>query len=235
MRGNTTRVAVVVGVLMLGLQGASGAMYVEDFDAGSGTWNTYAGADYCQWVANGGVGDSGYLQAHRAINYYSGIVPQTGAIGYRDYVADFGEEFRVTYDIKYVSGPNGGMSFNISGGLTTNASAYSYWRKDFYLNGNAPTDWTTISFDVDVNWTKAEAVANGWEETKTGSSSWRQMWEDAAGVRNYSSNFFSQASDRVKAHGNYTGIDNVLIETIPEPATLIVLGAGALGLIRRRR
>ena len=75
MRGNTTRVAVVVGVLMLGLQGASGAMYVEDFDAGSGTWNTYAGADYCQWVANGGVGDSGYLQAHTcdtvsALNFF---------------------------------------------------------------------------------------------------------------------------------------------------------------------
>ena len=212
--------------------------YSENFNSGPGVWETFGtdGTDHCLWRATGGVGNSGHMEAYRAINYYSGIRTLPGQILYRNWIPDVGEQFRVSYDIKFISGANGGMAFSVSGG--DDPAHYAYWKLDLFMNGNAPTEWTRIYFDVDVNWTKAEAQAQGWQETfaHNGGGSWRGIWEDGAGIRDYSTTFFSQASDRVRGPNNYTAIDNVRVETIPAPATWILLCAGgAWGLLRRRR
>jgi len=35
--------------------------------------------------------------------------------------------------------------------------------------------------------------------------------------------------------GNYLGIDTIVVDTVPEPGTLTLLGLGSAYLVRRRR
>jgi len=63
---------------------------------------------------------------------------------------------------------------------------------------------------------------------------------NAGGAQTYSFDYVAQSSDVIfisfnSKDGSAGSIDNVSVEAVPEPVSMLVLGTGALALLRRRR
>ena len=185
-------------------------------EAGSYGWNSGAGAG----------GDSGYLRNWSWMGWTSARnSTNAGFLG--DLAAQHGgggSEIVLSFDVRFTlleTGAYSGYAFVLYGGPNA-------WGLTTVPSGPATLgQWYHEEELVDTSWTNAEAIANGWESLG-GPKTFAEVCADVSRVTVdlYTA---GQTTDALIA-----GFDNIAID-VPEPATMLVLAAGALaGLIRRR-
>ena len=96
-------------------------------------------------------------------------------------------------------------------------------------NSSSVGDFTTLLATVNPNLT-----VGGYPET------WTQITVNVTGLTlgthgRFAIRYFVTDGGPNGANSNYIGVDDASYTAVPEPATMAVLGAGALALIRRRR
>jgi hypothetical protein len=83
------------------------------------------------------------------------------------------------------------------------------------------TDWTLIEFEVNTEWTDAEATAAGFRQTPGNGSStttvaWADMWDDIVHNEFMTGSRFTPGTGPPGEYYNFFGIDDVTVETIED-------------------
>ncbi len=218
--------ATLALLLLFSLHCTSAAAYVYevDFDTGPDGWSAYNLA----WQANGGVGDSGYLQGSRYgyLPTFYPEAPDACAKACGDLEAVFGNRIRFSYYINILQDSQQAATHALIDSTYAGLGTGGYWQLTTIPDPSVVTDWTLVTFDIDTDWTDAEAQANGW--VKRGALSFSDTLAD------FNSNYFYYGSGVVSGN-NLTGIDSVRIESIPEPGTFGLLALGVAALLGKRR
>jgi len=213
---NNYVVLALVGISVLALTGSawSAAIEHEDFNAGSPGWS---GGNPETWTSFGGAVDNGaHIYSTRTDGGRNYLTTGTNAKFDGDWVTKFGSGITVSFYLKDGDGTGSDTPlFNILSGGT--------WWRYLFTSTPLPNDgsWTLFSIDIDAN-------------DSTG-------WIRPIGSKSYIDTL--QAVDDLYFHGNGNNglvnetlaLDEVTVETIPEPATLGLLAMAALSLVRRKR
>lgn len=169
VRHNKFGVVVAAAILLSGLVAAFGApvTYLEDFNTGANGWFV----DGAIWRSSGGVGNSGYLEGNRpgfSPNFGEHNVGNAGANTLGNLAALYGNIIQFSYQGKVFQGP---VNLPPTQGFFS-AGFSSFWSKVVSAS-IAPFEgnWAPVSFQIDTDWTDAEANANGWQR-EFGSDSW---------------------------------------------------------------
>jgi hypothetical protein len=198
---------LVIVLVLFGLVSVSNATYVETFDTGSDSWNYGYGTNFTPGVTtwNAAGGNPG--------GYISGVSQNLYAV-WTYVTAPYGDMtgLTLTIDTKVTNSETGNAQFYVGRG-----GAY-------FIDGawaiGADTTWTTHRVILDAShFTK-------WTGVDTGAYTFAQVLQapDDIGI------FFGGSVA--------SGAGNVLVDnfgTIPEPATICLLGLGALSLLKKRR
>jgi MBG domain (YGX type)/RTX calcium-binding nonapeptide repeat (4 copies) len=140
-------------------------VYFEDFNTGPNGW----GGDGAVYRSSGGVGDSGYIEAHRFDNSpaFNVVADPAKSAATGNLEALYGSEISISYDARALQGGNVGPrhAFYSTGFATLWQSTVAPSIDPFKAG------WSPISFEINTNWTDAEAVANGWTRV-LGTESW---------------------------------------------------------------
>lgn len=203
---------------------ATAAEYLNNFNSGPGGWF----GEGLVWQASGGVADTGYFRGIRdgfQPNFGEVFQPSAAIYTLGNLEAVYGNLITFSYDAKVFQGPVNrppSQVFFAPGGTTD-------WTK-IVAPSIAPfqNDWTSVSFQVNTNWTDAEALANGWSRP-FGTASWSATLHNVGAQE-----IFYQLQDQQFPGQTFiTGIDNYRI--VPEPSALVLTGLGLATLVRRRR
>lgn len=204
-------------------------------DVSGGNWVNHSGTGtFIQAVSGQAVlaqGSGSREDANRSVpamgagdTYYAGFdVTVTGsAAATTVYFAHFMSSSSTFNGRAYVAPPTGGGDYTF--GLSGTSTLGSTWATDFSYGS---THRIVIEYDFD-----------------SGDS---RLWVDAANIGDTALSFDGAFSDAINAFGlrqagGNTGqiIDNLVLgttfaEVVPEPATLALLGLGAVSVLRRRR
>ncbi|MCP4379207.1 MAG: PEP-CTERM sorting domain-containing protein [bacterium] len=229
MSGIHTRVSLAVAVLVCAVSvGSAAHTYVADFDTDAEGWNGAYGV--LTWRSSGGVGDSGYIESSRD-GYLSTFYPDSPAAraeGCGDLGATYGNLIRFSYYIKRFQNATQAATHSFIDNTYAGSSVGGYWLKTTVGDPTPLTDWTFVTFDIDTTWTDAQAVANGWTRPNAAPLSWADTCSDIKWNYHY-------YGDGVLTGHNITGVDEVRIESVPEPASAAIFVLGACSLLRKRR
>jgi hypothetical protein len=181
------------------------SVYSEDFNAGTGGWV----ADGEVYRTSGGVNNSGYLEGHRIgitpnFNPYSGTAA-ANALGNLE--ALYGSDIRISYYGRLFSSQLGNQPPR-EGFYSSDFS--TLWIKPVASSVEPfKAAWTQVSFEINTNWTDAQAEANGWQ-TQFGTTSWSATLHDLAWQEVfYALQFPSAGSTEI-----VSGIDNFRTESV---------------------
>ena len=203
------------------------AAYIENFNSGPGGWH----GDNFTWQASGGVGDTGYIRGTRVSfspNFGEVFDPPAANFTLGNLEAMYGNLINFSYQGKVFLGPVNSPPSQVffSPGGTTG------WLK-IVAPSIAPfqSDWTSVSFDINTNWTDAEAQANGWTRP-FGTTSWSGTLHNV-GAQEV---FYNLHTPQTPGQTFVTGIDNYRIAGVPEPSTWLTGTAlSCVALLARRR
>lgn len=130
-----------------------------------------------------------------------------------DYLGDYAGVVGVSVDIEFRTDNVTDAWIRFRPDVVSNGWRYS-------LTNTFPTDvWTTYTAPLDPTWDDATALLNGWERDDPGVGSFADLFSAAgwAEVR-----FDSPQSSTL------IGVDNFRLIPVPEPSSLLLLGAAAL-------
>jgi hypothetical protein len=202
----------------------------ENFDTGINNWD----GDGLAWNSTGGQGDNtGYLSGSRNGGPYLDPPDGAGALLIGDLPSKLGGNvINFSYYLKNISGTcTSGGKFAFFGGTDTTPGWDTQW---IYTpsDTSVPTDWRQYTVTADMT---ASAAPAGWALGSTndkGTHTWADSWKNVTCI-----NFWSDPGAGGQSCTN--GIDTVVVTVIPEPASVVLLITGLLGLLayawRRRR
>lgn len=225
MRQTTAATLTIAATLITVTTVARATEYLNDFNSGPGGWF----GEGLVWQASGGVGDTGYLRGTRdGFQPNFGEVFQPGAASFTlgNLQAVYGNLIGFSYDGKVFQGPVNtppSQVFFTPGGTTA-------WKK-IVASSIAPfqSNWTSVSFQINTDWTDAEALANGWEQW-IGTASWSGTLHNV-GAQEI---FYALQDQQFPGQTFVTGIDNFRMASVPEPSSLVLTALGLATLVRRR-
>lgn len=228
-------ITTIIAATVLGLAGNVRATeYVETFDDGDAGWyattiNNKGGekVSSVKWNKTGG-NPNGYISGklNRSSNRIYALTPEN--------IGDYGDMTGLTLTTDYkidgkVTRPDEAMvRFYV--GSETDGSKYFVTKDAYSWNPNMDTSWATHQVDL---------IADNfllWPNQTSGSLTFADV---IANLDDIGLVFTGAASDfkQIKSLG-FSGKGTISIDnfgTIPEPATLCMLGLGAVGLILRKR
>lgn len=112
-------------------------------------------------------------------------------------------------------------------------SASSTWQYVAYAAGSSAfyQQWAHVTVAFESSWTRAQAVTAGWTETNSSGESFATSLTAVTGWNLWQDNI-SEGGKQFQLRA-----DNITFSTltIPEPASLALLGLAAVTLLRRRR
>lgn len=212
---NAMKVVLVMAMVAVVAGSASAAIVIDetfDTDPTARGWI----ADGPAWHSSGG-NPGGYYSGTR-----SGFYPWVGmATGGMNIPETYGATvFNASIDAIWISGTSAGISWDIYSGSTV-------WKYDF--NMVPPTSWTNYSIEnIDTEWSDVDAAANGWTRTG-GSGSFSSIWDATDYI------LFTQVVGGGAGGTISVGVDNFILETVPEPTTMGLLLAGGIAAVLKRR
>ena len=219
-------------IVFAGAQGLqAGYVYLEDFDSGDGGWDAISTETY---MGSGGVGDSGYLQGTRT-GLAPTFSPESGSAAANttgNLEALYGNRIHISYYGRMFAGGNKNVQHLFAG--PTVGDDPQKWRNVGIATDIEPfrVDWTYGEFEIDTNWSDAEAQAHGWSPLAATTTSWQDVLHNVT-----DQNPFYAWQTKASSQSNEGGLDNLRFATVPEPSTLALLCLGVVGLaaFARRR
>jgi hypothetical protein len=201
----------VVGVFLLAAGSAQATVvYSEDFETGMGGWD----GDHPYWNQTDGQSGKSFAGYRNGWDpWLLAPAPLTG-----DIPSYFGsKEITFSYYLKGLANTpaNEGGVFALYSGSTGDTC----WERT-PDDPSTPTDWRHITWSVDTSLSAAPA---GWTRT-VGSTSWADSWKDVKWMLFWSGHEYA-------ASNIYNGIDTVVVSSTPEPASIVLVVTGVLGLL----
>lgn len=223
-------VALAAILCLVAFVPANAATYTANFDNDGEGWF----GDGPGWSATGGQ-DGGYYYGSR-LNYGTYLVPPETSIMWGNVADNFGNmPISFSYYLKDISDsmatpPQLYAFVDSNGGGWDMFWSYTPEGEGMMEEWNGiPKDWTKFAFTIDP--TAAEAP-EGWSMTKNSPSSpestWAESWQNIA-YWNFWSGYGTAGVT------NITGIDTVLIQSVPEPTAIALLLCGMMSLLALRR
>lgn len=217
MPNRSLLVGLALATLLVGAQWALAADYLENFNTGLGGWGVLPdtlGSGTAVYRSTGGVADSGYLEGSRGPNRF-GLSPNFAQVdgaavanSTGNLEALYGNLIEISYFAKAISGvdvPRGPSHLFYKEGFTTG------WQKQV-APSLAPflSNWTEISFQINTNWTDAEAMANGWQRV-VGTESWSDTLHNTERMHP----FYAISSGGDNAPEVVAGLDDFRMSSVP--------------------
>lgn len=219
-------IASRTSLLTLALFAVTGAVHAQTLEFIKGTWSTGSSADVP--FASDSHSDSGSSSvssfstgSHSYAEYYD--------VDYGDHKAEGSSSLNWIVSSNRIDGGTGAVAWGETNFYDVTATSYAVLDLDFKLNSDAILTWDNAGvFGSDL------LMWNGssWDYIFAGMNS-PDSWLMQKGLYRW----HSGSGQSISGYSWYGDGNSFYFqaEAVPEPATMVALGAGALAFIRRRR
>ena len=237
MRGEKT-LRVAVALVLLAVVNTTAAGYIETFDSDNAGWSAFDVNDNGVFMVgdsmynSSGGNPSGYMSA-TVDNSPDRLILLRTMTG----LSNFGDMTGLTLTVDYkidgeVTGPDGAMVHFFVGTYADSNNNYFVSKDSYSWNPNGETEWTAhqvlLTAENFFLWPNDTANNKTFEEVIAAPEDIGVGFIGSGDLTDNANWGFSSNSN-----GATISIDN--FGTIPEPATIALLGLGAMALLRKRR